>query len=197
MLWVAFAQLARKHTMDPANRQFEQDAKKKEPKVRLKQKRWVTAAARCIEANVLGITMWRHDCVLCCWHGKPKGWSSRKTCCLAKLLLGVCSSGTSAKISKSIGEGTSQHAKSHCIVWYKKVLWRHNSNTTGPTCTKQSTKKKKSPRREVVRSSEGVCVVYPAFGGSLASHTPRHHIGCPTPCKIIILPNTMIPQWIF
>ena len=55
----------------------------------------------------------------------------------------------------------------------------------------------KSPRREVVRSSAGASGVYPPFLGSFAQHTPRHDIGCPTPCKIIILPNKTIPQWIF
>ena len=57
--------------------------------------------------------------------------------------------------------------------------------------------KLESPRREVVRSSAGASGVYPPFLGSFAQHTPRHDIGCPTPCKIIILPNKTIPQWIF
>ena len=35
------------------------------------------------------------------------------------------------------------------------------------------------------------------FWGPFAEHTPRHDIGCPIPCKIIILPNKTIPQWIF
>ena len=39
----------------------------------------------------------------------------------------------------------------------------------------------------------GRCI--PPFLGSFA-HTPRHDIGCPTLCKIIILPNKTIPQWI-
>ena len=40
----------------------------------------------------------------------------------------------------------------------------------------------------------GRCI--PPFLGSFA-HTPRHDIGCPTLCKIIIVPNKTIPQWIF
>ena len=35
------------------------------------------------------------------------------------------------------------------------------------------------------------------YWGSFAQHTPRHDIGCLTPCKIIIMPDKAIPQWIF
>ena len=52
----------------------------------------------------------------------------------------------------------------------------------------------KSPRREVVRSSAGVYAIYPPFLGSFAYDTPGYGTGCPTPCKIIILGEKMIPQ---
>ena len=51
-----------------------------------------------------------------------------------------------------------------------------------------------SPRREVVRSSAGAYAIYPPFLGSFAYDTPGYGTGCPTPCKIIILGEKMIPQ---
>ena len=43
----------------------------------------------------------------------------------------------------------------------------------------------------------GTDAVRPPFWGSFAQHTPRHDIGCPTHCKIIILPNKTIPPMDF
>ena len=48
--------------------------------------------------------------------------------------------------------------------------------------------------KRVVRSSAGAYAIYPPFLGSFAYHTPRYGTGCPTPCKIIILGEKMIPQ---
>ena len=57
------------------------------------------------------------------------------------------------------------------------------------------TENAKSPRREALRSSAGADAIHPPqpslFRGLL------HGIGCPTPCKFIILPDKTIPQWIF
>ena len=53
----------------------------------------------------------------------------------------------------------------------------------------------KSPQREVVRSSPGAGTIFPfKGGGSFAQHTPKHEIGCLTPCKIIILGDKIIPD---
>ena len=48
--------------------------------------------------------------------------------------------------------------------------------------------------KRVVRSSAGAYAIYPPFLGSFAYNTPRYGTGCPTPCKIIILGEKMIPQ---
>ena len=48
--------------------------------------------------------------------------------------------------------------------------------------------------KRVVRSSAGAYAIYPTFLGSFAYDTPRYGTGCPTPCKIIILREKMIPQ---
>ena len=48
--------------------------------------------------------------------------------------------------------------------------------------------------KRVVRSSAGAYAIYPPFLGSFAYNTPRYGTGCPTPCKIIILGERMIPQ---
>ena len=48
--------------------------------------------------------------------------------------------------------------------------------------------------KRVVRSSAGAYAIYPLFLGSFAYDTPRYGTRCPTPCKIIILGEKMIPQ---
>ena len=48
--------------------------------------------------------------------------------------------------------------------------------------------------KRVVRSSAGPYAIYPPFWGSFAYDTPRYGTGCPTPCKIMILGEKMIPQ---
>ena len=48
--------------------------------------------------------------------------------------------------------------------------------------------------KRVVRSSAGAYAIYPPFLGSFAYNTPKYGTGCPTPCKIIILGEKMIPQ---
>ena len=48
--------------------------------------------------------------------------------------------------------------------------------------------------KRVVRSSAGAYAIYPPFLGSFAYDTSRYGTGCPTPCKIIISGEKMIPQ---
>ena len=57
----------------------------------------------------------------------------------------------------------------------------------------------KSPQREVVRSSAGVCILHPPplFGGSFAQHTPGHDIGCPPFCQIVVLAQQNNPPMDF
>ena len=71
-----------------------------------------------------------------------------------------------------------------------------------PCCTKYCSRVVKNVTDEeqeitskrVVRSSAGAYAIYPPFLGSFAYDTPRYGTGCPTPCKIIILGEKMIPQ---
>ena len=43
------------------------------------------------------------------------------------------------------------------------------------------------------RSGVGADAIHPAFWGSFAQHTPRHDIGCPTLCKVIISADKATP----
>ena len=52
----------------------------------------------------------------------------------------------------------------------------------------------KSPRRGLLDQAQVRTPYTPPFLGSFAYNTPRYGTGCPTPCKIIILGEKMIPQ---
>ena len=52
----------------------------------------------------------------------------------------------------------------------------------------------KSPRRGLLDQAQVRTPYTPPFWGSFAYHTPRYGTGCPTPCRIIILGEKMIPH---
>ena len=53
---------------------------------------------------------------------------------------------------------------------------------------------RKSPRRGLLDQAQVRTPFTPPFWGSFAYDTPMYGTGCPTPCKIIILGEKMIPQ---
>ena len=94
-----------------------------------------------------------------------------------------------------------------CETAHAQYVTPYHFEANQASIRKSSKIRMKSPRRDVTRSSLGTDNTPPPFLGSFASHTPRHHIGCLTPCKVIILcppmdflrlrplsPNQLIPH---